>query len=122
MAKSIYTVQISNARSAHMEDIPVLDITVKSGDSTFAPTWEMVLKYKAGEMSEAEYMEHYQRLMRVSQDLYDQRWKEVLAYDTIALACYCRPGNFCHRQILKDLIVEKWCIEGEEIVDGGELV
>ena len=28
-----------------------LDVTVKSGDQTFAPTWEMVMGYKNGTIS-----------------------------------------------------------------------
>lgn len=121
MAKSIYTVQISNLRAAHMEDVPVLDITVKSGDRTFAPTWDMVLKYKAGELTTAEYMGHYRRLMLMSQDLYDIRWREIMGKDQIALACYCKPGAFCHRLLLKDMLMELWHAEGEDVIDGGEL-
>jgi uncharacterized protein YeaO (DUF488 family) len=121
MPKTIYTVQLANARAAHMEDVPVVDITVKSGDLVFAPTWEMVLEYKAGKLSEEEYMDHYRRLMHVSQDLYFPRWKNILSYDNLALACYCRPGNFCHRHLLKDILMEMWAIDGEDVVDGGEL-
>ncbi len=81
-----------------------LDITVKSGDKVFAPTWEMVLMYKAGRLSEAEYREHYFRLMRTSYREHKARWLEVLAMPEVTLCCYCRPGAFCHRTILAELL------------------
>jgi len=43
-----------------------LDITVKSGDRTFAPTWDMVKAYKAGRITQEEYTEMYHALMRRS--------------------------------------------------------
>ena len=42
-----------------------LDITVKSGDRTFAPTWDMVMDYKSGKITQEEYTEMYYDLMRM---------------------------------------------------------
>lgn len=122
MTKVIYTVQIANARAAHMEEVPVLDITVKSGERTFAPTWDMVMNYKQGILSSEGYVEQYEKLMRISQSLEPQRWKEILDAETIALACYCKPGNFCHRLLLKDMLLSMMNEQGDEAIDGGELV
>jgi len=87
-----------------------LDITVKGGDDigkTFAPTWEMVNKYKAGTMSEEYYTDLYQNLM-------NSRWEEQKKYykttfdmvakgkGTVTLVCFCPSGAFCHRVILAE--------------------
>jgi uncharacterized protein YeaO (DUF488 family) len=122
MSKVIYTIQISNVRAAHLAEVPVLDVTVKSGDRTFAPDWDMVMQYKSGHLTESEYTTHYRRLMLISQTLNRTRWREVLNYTSIALACYCRPGNFCHRVLLKEMLLGILFAEGEDVVDGGELV
>ncbi len=81
-----------------------LDITVKSGDKVFAPTWDLVMAYKKGRISEAQYREHYFRLMRTSYREHKARWLEVLAMPVVTLCCFCRPGEFCHRTILAELL------------------
>ena len=80
-----------------------LDITVKSGDRAFAPTWEMVMGYKNGSISATEYRKLYIALMRVSYVEHKQRWLEVLGMDNVTFCCYCRAGDFCHRAILAEL-------------------
>jgi uncharacterized protein YeaO (DUF488 family) len=77
-----------------------LDITVKSGDPVFAPTWEMVMGYKSGKVSESEYTQAYTSLMRLSWQRHRDRWLEVLAMEEVTLVCYCKPGDFCHRRLL----------------------
>ena len=81
-----------------------LDITVKSGDKVFAPTWDLVMGYKQGRISEAEYRKQYVELMRASYRKNKARWLEVLAMPVVTLCCYCRPGEFCHRTILAELL------------------
>jgi hypothetical protein len=83
-----------------------LDITVKSGDSTFAPTWSMVTGYKSGLMSEEIYTELYKRMMYDSQRKNDAEWGLLLSSDRIVLCCYCKAGDFCHRTLLADMLVE----------------
>jgi uncharacterized protein YeaO (DUF488 family) len=83
---------------------PGLDITVKSGDKVFAPTWDLVMGYKKGRISEAEYRRQYIALMRVSYREHKARWLEVLAMPEVTLCCYCKPGHFCHRTILAELL------------------
>jgi len=103
----IYTIQISVAKKLNLtEDPRYLDITVKSGDKTFVPTWKMVMGYKAGKISEEEYADLYYRLMRESYRKNRKRWDEILSLDEIILACYCRPGSFCHRYLLKDMLMK----------------
>ena len=76
----IYTVQISVARTLNLfEDPRFLDTTVKSGDKTFAPTWKMVMSYKAGELDSDAYTQQYYEMMRKSYRERRSRWDEVLA-------------------------------------------
>ena len=89
-----------------MRDPRYLDVTVKSGDKAFAPTWKMVMGVKQGRMSEEEYTREYYERMRESYRQNRQRWDEVLSMEEAVLACYCRAGSFCHRYLLKDMLVK----------------
>lgn len=97
----LYTVQLAQRRLAIKQDIPLLDITVKSGDPVFAPTWEMVLEYKSGRLSEMEYTRLYSEMMRKSWTINRSRWLEVCQMEQVAISCYCTNGIFCHRHLLR---------------------
>ncbi len=83
-----------------------LDITVKSGNKAFAPTWSMVMASKRGEMSEAEYREQYIQKMRHSYLNNHEEWQKLMQQDQVTLVCYCKPGKFCHRIILAKILAE----------------
>ncbi len=103
----IYTVQISKARQLEIiADPRFLDITVKSGDKTFAPKWEMVMNYKQGRITEEDYAREYYSMMRESYRNNRQGWDEVLSMEEVVLACYCRQDSFCHRYLHKDMLVK----------------
>jgi uncharacterized protein YeaO (DUF488 family) len=122
MSHVIYTVQMNNVRVAHAEEIPVVDITVKSGSKVFAPTWEMVMALKSGEIGEDVYTAYYDQMMKMSQSNAPAAWGAVLAMDKVALVCYCKPGVFCHRHLLKEKLTSLHHQLGNEILDGGELL
>jgi hypothetical protein len=103
----IYTIQISAAHRLRLTQDPrYLDTTVKSGDKAFAPTWKMVMGVKEGRISEEEYTREYLDRMRESYRNNRQRWDEVLGMDEVLLACYCPAGSFCHRYLLRDMLVK----------------
>ncbi len=103
----IYTIQISVARTLKLfEDPRFLDATVKSGDKTFAPTWKMVMSHKEGELGPDAYTEQYYEMMLKSYREKRGRWDELLAMNEVILACYCGEGSFCHRYLLKDILVK----------------
>lgn len=77
-----------------------LDITVKSGDKTFAPTWDMVMGHKNGVISDEEYTQKYIELMRKSLKNNRSRWLEVMNMEKVVFCCYCKKGKFCHRILL----------------------
>ena len=89
--------------------IEVVDITVRSGDRVFAPSWEMVRSVKNVEpkqMAAAEiaYREDYRKLMLASYRENQAEWLALLNKPKIALACYCPVGKFCHRHLLVDFL------------------
>ncbi len=103
----IYTVQIAVAGKLGLtKDHRYLDITVRSGDRIFAPTWKMVMGVKQSRMSEEEYTHEYSEMMRVSYQDNSQRWDEILNMEEVILSCYCRADLFCHRYLLKDMMVK----------------
>lgn len=103
----IYTIQISMAKKLNLfADPRFLDITVKSGDKAFAPTWKMVMASKEQSISDEEYEKLYILMMRESHRKNKKRWDEVLSMDQIIFACYCKADSFCHRYLLKDIFVK----------------
>lgn len=83
-----------------------LDITIKSGDKAFAPSWKMVMDYKNGVINEEEYTKQYYELMRKSYQSNRERWNELLSQDKVVLCCYCVVGTFCHRYILAEILTK----------------
>jgi uncharacterized protein YeaO (DUF488 family) len=105
----LLTTQMAKARSLPPET-KIIDITIKSSQppwNVFAPTWAMVNAYKSGELSKEDYTEQYIKLMRLrykaNKDTFHQLI-QMAKHESVALACYCPPGEFCHRHILKDIL------------------
>jgi hypothetical protein len=107
----LFTIQIAKWRLARNRDIVFMDTTVKSGFSIFAPTWDMVMGHKLGQISDEEYKKLYYAKMNASWKNEKERpqWLDVIqSKEPIAIGCYCAPGKFCHRHLLKE-IFEKLC-------------
>lgn len=83
-----------------------LDITIKTGNKVFAPTWDLVTNYKNGNISEEEYTKKYYQLMRKSYKENREVWEKLLTDKEVVLVCYCPENNFCHRYLLKDILVK----------------
>ena len=116
----IYTAHIRDYKKAETLGITFVDITVKSGDKMFAPTWDFLMEYK-NDHDEEKYISKFIPLMRRSYSENKQHWLDFLSQEEVAIACYCGKGGFCHRYLLVD-IFEKICIyEGIELVRGGDL-
>jgi hypothetical protein len=82
------------------------DITVKGKVAiAFAPSWSMVQSHKSGEYSDEEYTCLYKTLMNWSQKKYSDKWSDLLSRDEVTIVCFCAPGKFCHRHLLKDILV-----------------
>jgi hypothetical protein len=68
------------------------------------PTWEMVRGYKAGRLSQDDYVHQYR-------DLLAERWADVEAWlasldadQDVTLCCWEEAGHFCHRQLVALLV------------------
>ena len=83
-----------------------LDITVKSGDKVFVPTWDMVKYLKAGRLSWESYEEMYHHRMRNSYRDNRARWNEVLSMGEVVLVCYCETDEHCHRRLLAEYLAK----------------
>jgi uncharacterized protein YeaO (DUF488 family) len=83
-----------------------LDITVKSGDKTFAPSWNIVMDLKNGNITWEQYKEKYTQMMRKSYKQNTKRWLELINKDELTLICYCTDPNRCHRTLLADMLVK----------------
>ncbi len=83
-----------------------LDITVKSGDKTFAPSWDIVMGHKKKEITDDDYIRTYRQMMLDSYKKNKKRWEDVLHMDKVVFMCYCphkdksKEKVFCHRYIL----------------------
>lgn len=83
------------------------DITVKGkANLTFAPTWQMVNGHKNGTLADEQYIDLYTERMRWTYKNNPKTWQELLGKDEVTLVCFCAAGDFCHRLILKDILVK----------------
>lgn len=116
----IYTCQMSKWRVAQELGLPFKDVTVKSGDKQFAPTWDFLMEYKE-DSDEGKYRDKFLPLMRKNYSHNKEYWLDFLRQDEVVISCYCKKGDFCHRHILVD-IFEKICYHEEIPFErGGEL-
>jgi len=95
----LYTCQLSKWRKALELGIPFKDITVKSGDKQFAPTWDFLMKYKS-DLDEESYTKSFLKLMRSNYTNNKEYWVELLNQEELAIGCYCASGKFCHRHLI----------------------
>ena len=110
MATELWTIQLGSWRKAKAQGIEVIDITVRTGNKVFAPTWEMVESIKTATPEnksrvEENYCEQYRLLMRQSWINNRAEWLALLNKPKIALACYCKAGDFCHRVLLVEYLL-----------------
>ena len=115
MELHIYTAQIGKYKGPD-----AYDVTVKSGDINFAPTWDIVQAWKAGEISWDTYSQRYRELMLNSYKLNQRAWHELLNKSILTLLCYCRAGENCHRYLLADFISKLGEKNGVNVINEGE--
>jgi uncharacterized protein YeaO (DUF488 family) len=117
----ISTIQLSQWRMLKDTPIMLLDATVKTGDKIFAPNWEIVIDVKSGRITEEEYTRRYTEKMRASYKSHKFHWLEQLKQEHFAIACFCTPGDFCHRHILAKMFEAVGKAEGIEVKLMGEI-
>ena len=97
-----------------------LDTTVKSAldyGRAFAPTWDMVMSYKRGVLSEEHYIDQYVAILdRIPDPRADKSlgnpWRQLWAAGQqtggMTLLCYCHDGHYCHTHTLIDYATTRW--------------
>lgn len=91
-----------------------LDVSRKGNDPVgvlFAPSWTLVHPFleqrRAGfALTEAgwqRYVDDYTAEMRASYRAHRTIWDEVLARESVTLACFCTDATKCHRTVLASL-------------------
>lgn len=117
----IFTLQMSMWRFARDLNIPYYDITVKTGNKLFAPTWEDLIAYRNGEISNEEYSRRYYAKVVPTIRTHPQEWNKMAEHKTFAFACFCKPGNFCHRYLFAMLYIDYLKSHGATVEFMGEL-
>ncbi|HKL43805.1 MAG TPA: DUF488 family protein [Candidatus Absconditabacterales bacterium] len=84
------------------------DITYKA-NSIFSPTKQIVYGYKYNNMSQKEYTKKYYELMRESYKNNFNDWQTVIKQPHLTFVCYCKKNDFCHRYVLKDILIKLGC-------------
>lgn len=113
-----YFAQVNKLRSAGI--VPI-------GISVFPPKffngpslqWLAPLPSMLKGMSEEEYTFHYKEkiLSKFNLDLFRQRLKELGDGKDVALCCFEKPGEFCHRRIFAEWFEE---LTGYKIEEYGQ--
>ncbi len=105
--------------SLRCSDPDVLNITRKSGDPVFAPSWKIlgpaIQRRKSGlvlsdEAWKAAYALPYLKEMAGSYRKHFEAWQALLARRRVVLTCYCPAPERCHRTLLGHVLAERGAI------------
>ncbi|EBY3806567.1 DUF488 family protein [Salmonella enterica subsp. enterica serovar Adabraka] len=120
----LWTLQLAKWRIAEKQNLPKLDITVKSGLKYLAPDWDFLMDYKKsdkGPEAEAAYTKRYMQKLNRLFDEDTDKLIEILRRGEVVLMCYCPPGKFCHRHLLVSYLIEIGEWFGYDVIYMGEL-
>ena len=88
-----------------------LDITRKSGNPTFAPSWRILRPMIDARRHGPswvwlwpQYVKDYTAEMRISYRENRAVWDALLARDEVTLVCYCIDPKHCHRTVLAEIL------------------
>lgn len=98
-------VKVFTSRLQNYKGLDGLDITYKS-NSIFSPTKKLVHGYKYWRISQEEYVKIFYELMRESYNNNYKEWQRILNLKSVVLLCYCPENSFCHRFLIKDMLVK----------------
>jgi uncharacterized protein YeaO (DUF488 family) len=105
----IWTAQMNKGRGYAC----AVDCTVK-GNFYFAPTWDIVDKYKAGKITWQQYCAEYyfilgERVFSKEGPVAMENLRMIVDRVGLVLLCYCSDHNFCHRTLFAKFL-ENWGI------------
>ena len=118
----LYTIQLGKWRKAVAMGVPLLDVSLRSGNHMFAPDAQLLHDYKAPPgIDTVEYTLRFKELMRERLPYMHDEWLTQINKPTLAIACYCGPDDFCHRKILIGLFEGVCRQQGVEFEYCGEI-
>jgi hypothetical protein len=62
------------------------------------------MAFKAGNMTEQQYIDYYHDKMVQSYKEARSGWERLLECDWVVLVCFCKAHTFCHRYLLADYL------------------
>lgn len=120
-----YTAAVYHRKAVAERNIVLVDTTVKSGNKAFAPSWDIVQAHKQSDHSieaDTAYLDVYVPMMRFSYRENLSQWLALFEPPEVALGCYCKPGAFCHRHVLVDMLEAVAKKHNLPFSRGGEIV
>lgn len=102
----IFTYQIAKWRKVRRMKLIPIDTTIMTGEAMLAPTWTLVRGHKDGVISDEEYELVYMDLLRDRYAQFPDYFEWLANQPVVALGCYCKPGNFCHRHLIVKFLKE----------------
>lgn len=123
-----HTITIHTSRLS-LRDPDVLDITVDAVEKDRATRQgialstlrSMVQAYKKKSLTPSEYSQKYRDLIAWRYQHHKQPFLDILARNRVVLTCFCKPGEFCHRVLAKDILTKITEKHNVKVIDGGEL-
>ncbi|MBO8460144.1 MAG: DUF488 family protein [Bacteroidetes bacterium] len=114
----IYTSYFGNSRKLHESGIGIICVAIGRPKFVDAPQMMNVAPTRymlSNSCSHEEYLRLYDCIL-ASQDAHQvvEQIKRLSNGKDVALCCYEKPGDFCHRHILAKWITEKTGIEVKE--------
>lgn len=101
-----------------------LDITRRSGNAAFAPSWDIVMAAKRGLLLWPDYVDEYTAQMRRSYRERRAEWA-LLGGQRVVLCCFCVDPAQCHRTVLGRILGETKAFDAKffgEITEWDETV
>jgi hypothetical protein len=104
--KEVWTARIST------RDPDAFNVTRKSGDPYFAPSWPLFLAMRAIRKTGREptydewriYAKTYLKEMQLSYERFPAPWEALRARQRVVLTCYCVNLERCHRKLLARIL------------------
>lgn len=118
---TVFTGRIADRRKWEGTDVHVRDITLLSGDKTFAPTPELLWPHKQGLITTVEYQRIFLDITRNRYRRDPEPWLDMVHLGRVCLLCYCGHDKFCHRHLVKWQLMRICEKEDIEFIDGGEV-
>lgn len=88
-------------------------------EKILAPSSKLLYDYKNNRITSEEFRAEYIKYIKTAQfeSIFDRWQKSVEEEDLkgVVLLCFEKPDNFCHRQILRDYLNEKYKLHISEL-------